>query len=40
MINKKEEKMVRFFNFLDRLGVIVPVVNMIVFIYVVGWIAS
>ena len=32
--------MVRVLNFLDHLGVIVPVVNMIVFIYIVGWIAS
>jgi hypothetical protein len=32
--------MIRVLNFLDHLGVIVPVVNMIVFIYIVGWIAS
>ena len=32
--------MVRVLNFLDHFGVMVPVVNMIVFIYIVGWIAS
>ena len=32
--------MIRISNFLDHLGVIVPVANMIVFIYIVGWIAS
>tara|TARA_R100001163_G_C5065370_1_gene203312 strand:- start:2234 stop:2356 length:123 start_codon:yes stop_codon:yes gene_type:complete len=40
MINKKEEKMIRVLNFLDHFGVMVPMVNMIVFIYVVGWIVS
>jgi len=40
MIKKKGGKMIRVVNFLDHLGVIVPMVNMIVFIYVVGWIVS
>jgi len=40
MIKKKGGKMIRVVNFLDHLGVIVPVANMIVFIYVVGWIVS
>ena len=39
-IIKTEKKMARVLNFLDHLGVMVPVVNMIVFIYVVGWIVS
>tara|TARA_R110002020_G_scaffold221679_2_gene429795 strand:+ start:737 stop:868 length:132 start_codon:yes stop_codon:yes gene_type:complete len=39
-IIKTGEKMIRVVNFLDHLGVIVPMVNMIVFIYVVGWIVS
>ena len=32
--------MMKVFNFLDHFGVMVPIANMIVFIYIVSWIAS